>query len=105
MHIIVNFNRRVQSVYQAMYYGYKIAQYYGDRFQVSYAIHKKTTYHNKRLGTVNSFYHLHMIINSVSYVDGKMFAENNSSYNKFREYVSKVTHDKYMQLMFKSGFE
>ena len=100
MHIVIVFNENEVDIDRCMDYGYRIAQYFGDRFQTCYALHQDTKFHDKKRGYINSNYHLHMILNSVSYVDGKMFAENRGSIGKFKEYVSEVTKDRYMQILY-----
>lgn len=68
-----------------------IASYLSDRFQLVYCIHKKPC--SKKYGGCASIYHAHFIMNSVSYIDGKMFSGNRSEIYAFLDYIKKVTGD------------
>lgn len=61
---------------EAMELGYRIAEYYGARFQIVFGLHLDT-YH----------IHLHFAFNTVSYIDGKMYSEGYGDWNRFRDYV------------------
>lgn len=69
-----------------------IASYFSDRYQLVYCIHKKPC--SKKYGGCASIYHAHFVMNSVSYIDGKMFSGNRSELYAFLEYIKKVTGDK-----------
>ncbi|MDD6270036.1 MAG: relaxase/mobilization nuclease domain-containing protein [Oscillospiraceae bacterium] len=69
-----------------------IAAYFTDRYQLVYCIHKKPRH--KKNGGCASIYHAHFIMNSVSYIDGKMFSGNKSEQYAFLEYIKSVTGDK-----------
>ena len=58
-----------------------IASYFSDRFQVVWCIHKKPA--SKKYGGCSSVYHAHFIMNSVSYIDGRMFSGNRSEIYDF----------------------
>lgn len=63
-HFIVFFGfEEFLSPEECLAYGYQIAAYYADRFQIVFGIH----YDAKNL-------HLHFAFNSVSYLDGKMYS-------------------------------
>ena len=64
---------------EAMEYGCKIAEYYGDRFQIVFGVHLDTGH-----------IHLHFAFNTVSYVDGKMYSEGYGDWLKFRDYVKSL---------------
>lgn len=51
---------------------HRIASYFSDRYQIVYGIHHKPCYN--KCGKCTSLYHVHFIMNSVSYIDGKMFS-------------------------------
>lgn len=95
-HFIVTFSARSTcgDVYdRAEYLSKRIALYFADRYQVICGIHRK--YRKNKYGIGASYYHAHILINSVSYVDGKMFAGNKSEIYSFLEYIKKMTGDKY----------
>ena len=68
-----------------------IASYFSDRYQLVYGIHRKPC--SKKYGGCASIYHAHFIMNSVSYIDGKMFSGNRSEIYAFLDYIKKVTED------------
>lgn len=89
---------------------HSIASYFADRYQIVYGIHNKPCYNKYERCT--SLYHAHFIMNSVSYIDGKMFSENHSEIYAFLDYIELVTGDdfwnmKYVQVKKKclGGFE
>ena len=45
-----------------------------------------------------SWFHVHIVMNSVSFVDGKMFADNKKDIGKFMEHISEVTGDDWWRL-------
>lgn len=53
---------------------------------------KKET--SKRYGGIASVYHAHFVMNSVSYIDGKMFSGNRTELYAFLEHIKNVTGDK-----------
>ena len=61
---------------EAMEYGYRIAEYYGDRYQIVFGLHLNTQH-----------VHLHFAFNTVSYVDGKMYSEGYGGWVSFCNYV------------------
>ena len=77
---------------RAEYFSRSIAMYFSDRYQIVYGIHKKPC--SKKNGGCASIYHAHFVMNSVSYIDGKMFSGNRSEMYDFLEYIKKVTGDK-----------
>ena len=64
----------------------KFARYYMDNYQVIWAVHEK--------GHGKSRFHVHLILNSVSYVNGKMFHGDIGEINAYSKYVSKLTKRK-----------
>ena len=69
-----------------------IASYFSDKYQIVYAIHRKPC--SKKYGGFSSVYHAHFVMNSVSYIDGTMFAGNRSELYAFLDYIKRVTGDK-----------
>ncbi len=83
MHLVISYDSSVTSKEQACALSCKLASYYKNEYQVLYCTHSKDR------GC--SGYHTHMIINSVSYRDGKMFISSIENMNQFCKYVSEVT--------------
>lgn len=89
MHFVVSFDvRSVNDEDTALRCGYRIAQYFDDRFQTVFSVHEKDSCYNSKL---KSMYHVHLILNSVSFIDGKMFAEGKGELASFAEYIGNVT--------------
>ena len=91
IHFVVSYDRRVCDADTAMSYTYRIAQYYSDRYQIIFGMHD--TQHFRQSKRVASYYHTHIIMNSVSFVDGKMFADGWSDINDFVSHIRNVTGD------------
>ena len=70
-----------------------IANYFANRFQIVWCIHEKRT--SKKYGGCASFYHAHFVMNSVSYIDGKMFGGSYAEIYAFLEHIKRVTGDNY----------
>lgn len=68
-----------------------ITSYFFDRYQVVWCIHKEPR--KKKYGGCASIYHAHFVMNSVSYIDGKMFGGSNSEIYAFLEHIKRVTGD------------
>ena len=93
-HFIVSYNPRTtwgDNYDRAEYLSRCIASYFSDRYQLVYCIHRKPC--NKKYGGHASLYHAHFIMNSVSYIDGKMFSGNHSEIYGFLDYIKKITGD------------
>ena len=94
-HFIVSYTPRTtwgDNYERAEYFSRSIAMYFSDRYQLVYCIHKKPF--SKKYGGCASIYHAHFVMNSVSYIDGKMFSGNRSEMYDFLEYIKRVTGDK-----------
>ena len=85
IHIIVSYSKNVQSYETATRYGWFIANYYADRFQSMYCTHG---FDDKE------WFHTHIIINSVSYINGAMFDSSFKEMKKLRDYVAEITGEK-----------
>lgn len=59
--------------------GFKIAEYFGDCHQVVFGVHEDTA----RL-------HIHLIINTVSYIDGKMYSKGPNEAKKLEQYIDGI---------------
>ncbi len=93
-HFIVSFSANStwgDNYKRAADFSRSIASYFADRYQVIGSVHKKHRYN--KYGNCVSIYHAHILINSVSYVDGKMFAGNKSDIYSFSEHLKLVTGD------------
>lgn len=99
MHLVVSFEKRVSDIETALDYAYKIAMYYGNRFQTVFAVHEKDCYYK---GQLRSCYHVHFILNSVSYVDGKMFAQSKGELYQFMKYIGKIAKDRNFKVLYGS---
>ena len=75
-HFIVSFSPNESlSPEEAKLYGYQIARYYADQYQIVFGLH----YDTQNL-------HLHFAFNTVSYQDGKMYSGGR------RDYYSLIQH-------------
>ncbi len=68
-----------------------IADYFNNRYQMVWCIHKKKT--SKSRGGTASVYHAHFVMNSVSYIDGKMFGGSYAEIYAFLDHIKRVTGD------------
>ncbi len=82
-HFVVSFDGTVQEPLRAIELGQQIAAYFTPSYQLMWCIHQK---HQG-----DSYYHMHMALNSVSYVDGRMFHFGKPEMNAFLAYVRSVT--------------
>ena len=82
---------------------HRIASYFSDRYQIVYGIHHKPCYN--KCGKCTSLYHVHFIMNSVSYIDGKMFSGNCTEIYAFLEHIKRVTGDKSWTMEYDSDKE
>lgn len=83
-HKIISFENGLLSIpQQAFEIAEEIAAYYTDNFQVIYGVHED------RNGSddINRNYHIHLVINSVNYHNGKIFHEGPPDNINFQKYV------------------
>ena len=85
IHLVVSYDDLVKTEEQACALTCRMAAYYKDNYQVLFCTHEKDRLCEKYN------YHMHMIINSVSYRDGKMFISSIENMNRFCEYVTEIT--------------
>lgn len=79
-HFIVSFAKSENIDSQdAFYIGYEVCQYYSDRYQIIYGLHENT-----------DDLHIHFVMNTVSYVDGKMYREGYSDFNTLKALVDNI---------------
>lgn len=70
-HKVISFEDELFSVpQQALETAEEIAAYYTEDFQVVYGVHEDRNY-----ADINKNYHIHLIVNSVNYRNGKIFHE------------------------------
>ena len=86
IHIIVSLDQCAQTIEKACEYADEFARYYKNKYQVIWAVHEKERGASR--------FHVHLIINSVSYVNGKMFHGDLSEMNAYSRYISKLTKQK-----------
>ena len=100
-HFIVVYNTRTAyDVERAKSVTRMIADYFADKYQIIWCVHEK--HMSKKYGGVSSLYHAHFIMNSVSYVDGRMFCGDYAEIYAFLDYIKSVTHDKSWKLVYGS---
>jgi hypothetical protein len=78
-------------VERAKYISRSVADYFADRYQIIWCVHEK--HMSKKYGGISSMYHAHFVMNSVSYVDGRMFGGSRSEIYAFLDYIKRVTGD------------
>ena len=77
-HYIVSLEPKDHCIpYMAAELAYLICAYYGDRYQSVFSVHSNTNY-----------LHVHIIVNSVSFVDGKKLHENIGDFVKLEKYCN-----------------
>ena len=64
--------------------GYKIAEYYADRFQIIYGVHEDTHY-----------LHIHFLFNAVSFIDGKIYDKGKGEHSSLKNYINKTCKNFY----------
>ena len=98
IHLVVAYDDSVTHEEQACALSFKLASYYKDNYQVLFCTHERDE------GNPKYQYHMHMIINSVNYRDGKMFVSDRETMGKFCEYVTDITGKK-SKLYFAKKYE
>lgn len=86
IHLVISYDDSVTSEDKACALSCKLAGYYRKDYQVLYCTHSKDRH--------CSNYHAHIVVNSVSYIDGRMFNSSIENMQLFCEYVSEVTGQK-----------
>lgn len=77
-HIIVSFDEDI-TPYDAYLLGWQIAAYYADRYQIVFGVHEDT-----------ENLHIHLVFNTVSFVDGLKYTGEYSDLAAFKTYVNQV---------------
>ena len=84
-HFIISFGANVKKEWQAINKSYYIARYFKDQYQVLWCVHQKTR--------GDSRYHIHMIVNSVNLIDGKLLNITYRFMRNFCDYISEIVGD------------
>lgn len=80
-HKVISFENGLLSTPQQVFEVAKeVVTYYTDNFQVIYGVHEDR----------DENYHIHLIINSVNYKNGKIFHEGLPDNAKFQEYIRNI---------------
>lgn len=86
-HIIVSFEKEWNVDPQtALYIAYGIAQYYSNRYQICFGVHQST-----------DNLHIHFVMNTVSFIDGRMYSGAFRELEQFKTHVSEVINRYYPQ--------
>ncbi|MBR6617249.1 MAG: relaxase/mobilization nuclease domain-containing protein [Oscillospiraceae bacterium] len=101
VHFIVSFNRNVYSIMYAEKSARKIAKYYADRYQILYAVHAEPRTNSR--GEVVNLLHVHLLMNSVSFVDGSEYQDNIKEAKKFAKHIAEMTGDSRWKICFGDG--
>ena len=84
VHFIISYNiASAPDIERAVYNTRKIAEYFHKEYQTLYCTHSAD--HDC------SWFHGHILVNSVSFVDGKMFSTGGEEMKNFQEWVNDIT--------------
>lgn len=86
VHIVIAYDNSVKDIDIAAYYGEQGARFFAGRFQVLYCTHEKDFHY--------SHFHTHIIINSVSYINGQMIQTGFNEMNTYCNFITKLTGQK-----------
>lgn len=93
-HIVVSFDvEEVFDPFTALDIAPKICEFFSYDFQVLWAVHYKPQYDCRE--NIASEYHIHILVNSVSYRDGKMLDFNFGIQNALRARIKELTDTKH----------
>ena len=84
IHLIISFGDEVRTYEKAKSHAVLISAFFKCRHQVLWAVHKK---HRG-----DSLFHIHMIINSVSFVDGKLYDTSRANMCRLCDRIEQITH-------------
>lgn len=81
-HFIVSFDRRLPySEFELGVIGMKVCGYYSDRYQIIFGVHNNT-----------DNLHIHFAMNTVSFIDGKMYSESHGDAIGLRKYIETAVY-------------
>ncbi|MBR0484087.1 MAG: relaxase/mobilization nuclease domain-containing protein [Oscillospiraceae bacterium] len=83
IHFIISFEGDVEDKLTAWNHGHRIASYFDGTYQTIWCIHQKKRGFSR--------FHMHIIVNSVSYTTGKMFVSGVEEMKRFQEHIERVT--------------
>ena len=83
LHIVVSYDQSVKDIFTACKYSAKIASFFGG-YQYAYCTHEKDR--------ECSWFHMHLIVNSVSYVNGHLISSWIGNLHQFCAHISAITH-------------
>lgn len=89
--IVVYHSRSAYDVEQAKALSRVIASFFAERYQIIWCVHHKPM--SSKYGGVSSMYHAHFVMNSVSYVDGRMYRGDYAETYRFLDYIKRITKD------------
>lgn len=95
-HFILIFNARTtrgDDLEHTEYICGSIARYFSDKYQIIWGIHEKRM--SKKYVGIASVYHAHFVMNSVSYIDGRMFGGSHSEIYAFLDHIKHMTGDNF----------
>ena len=76
-HFIVSPDKNLVFMGHELYtLAFQISAYYSQRYQIIFSVHEDTDH-----------WHIHFVMNTVSFVDGKMFSEGPYELAQFKDYV------------------
>lgn len=82
-HFIVSFtDNEAISPEKAFYLAYEIAEYYGNDYQIAFAVHDDTDY-----------VHVHFVMNSVNYNTGIKYAGGFEDFNNLKAYINNTVEN------------
>ena len=91
-HFIVVFHpRTAYDVERAKLISKAIAGYFADRYQIIWCVHQKSM--SSKFGSVSSMFHAHFVMNSVSYIDGRMYRGDYTETYQFLDFIKQITGD------------
>ena len=82
MHFIISFDEKVVTLNQAIDSASQLTNFFSNEYQGVWCVHYK-----KRAG---SYFHVHIVMNTVSFVNGKMYHSSASEIARFRDYAKCV---------------
>lgn len=83
VHIVIAYDNSVRNIETASQFGQQCAYYFANRFQLLYCTHEKDV--------SCGHFHTHIIINSVSYINGQMIQTGYAEMNDYCRFVTQVT--------------
>lgn len=86
VHIVIAYNNMVKDIDTAARFGHQCAEFFANRFQVLYCTHAKDFH--------CGHFHTHIVVNSVSYINGQMITTGFEEMNAYCNYVTAVTGQK-----------